>query len=248
LPDLETASLEFLGGLVELRELSIGEQPGPVDARPLEHLTQLTDLTLGGVLDDVQFLRVLANLERLQLKVDRRVADLSPLQGASQLRSLWLDDYGGVDVKHLAGCQGLRRLTVRRASRLRTLGVALPNLQKLDCHKCSALVSVDVASFPALESLELSFCRALETVKSPEAASKLSTVDIGFSGLHHVGAFSACAELKTLEAYMEDAKLEGVRELLGCPMLKKLVINPRSIDSATQAAFRAQRPGVLNRE
>ena len=113
-------SLEFVRQLENLKELHCNVFKLD-DLSPLENLTNLTILELGGgksTFTDTSALKRLTNLETLALpgrNLDATMVDLSGLSGLTALKSLQID-YHTADLTPLSGLTALKTLKIRENS------------------------------------------------------------------------------------------------------------------------------------
>lgn len=104
-------SLEALRYFSNLTYLGLGyavqnaENPAdPIDISPLAELTKLTSLQMGGlVIDDLSVVANMPHLISLTVFGGKRLTDLSPLSGLTELQALTLNNNRISDVSPLAG-------------------------------------------------------------------------------------------------------------------------------------------------
>lgn len=88
---------------------------GGVDLTPLASLTNLGGLYMPcTTIKGIEPLTALTKLQELQIWGTRNIADLSPLAGMSELRSLWISDNVISDLSPLANLQQLEWLNIGR--------------------------------------------------------------------------------------------------------------------------------------
>ena len=184
--------------LTALDELSLGGMSGLRDVSSLAGLTNLEGLGLDRTgVSDVSSLAGLTNLEGLSLE-STGVSDVSVLARLTNLEGLDLESTGVSDVSSLAPLTNLEWLSLDRTGVSDVSSLAsLTNLKLLSLHNTGVS---DVSSLAGLTNLDTLYLHgtAISDVSSLARLTNLRTLYLGWTGVSDVSSLASLTNLELL--------------------------------------------------
>ena len=156
-------------------------------------LTNIKELTISNtslkVLSDVQKLQ---NIEKLVLKKNIELADLSGLSGLKSLKSLEIEECGVIDLKHICDFPNLSSIVITRCNKLSSTS-GIGNLKALDTINVDSnaiLSNVDaLGSLNSLKVISMNDCSAVTSIKSLAQLKGLEVLYIRNHNLNNLEDF-----------------------------------------------------------
>ena len=153
-------------------------------------LTNIKELTISNtslkVLSDLQKLQ---NIEKLVLKKNIELVDISGLSALKNLKSIEIEECGIIDLKHICDFPNLSSIVVTRCNKLgSTNGIGnLKALKKLNLNSNSILNNVDaLGALPSLKSISMNDCSAVTSIRSLSQLTGLEVLNLRNHNLNNL--------------------------------------------------------------
>ena len=238
LPDLrqldlggnKISNIASLASLTQLTSLHLNEND-ITDVSSLSALSDLTSLSLSeNRIANIDGLGALTKLESLNLDGNRKVADISPLAGLTNLTDLFLSRNRIVDVSPLAGLTNLQRLTLdkNRIADFEPISSLIENLNQ-DYYRGGNQNADPIVKFRD-NNLRRAVLEALgkdpnseDSIKVSEMAS-LTTLTAQGASISDLTGIQHAVNLKTLDLSGNDLNDDDMDRLTRLTQLETLIL------------------------
>lgn len=259
LSDCHLKDISFLKTLGKLEVLRIDPgfsgEGGLEDISALRQLTSLVNLNISGpdpdkkaLLNDLSPLENLTNLERLTID-NAQVKDLQSLRKLTSLEYLELRNFSAVSLNGIENLDKLAELSISDFKALEDIDAIgeLHTLEALELSECPKIKNVEaVRKLSALKKFKINGSLPIKDLSFLSILKNITAITVTYGELTDISAIRHLDKLEFLMITQYNRKYQGIEVLPELPNLKKVYLNERSLNNATEVLkkLRNDRPGL----